>query len=173
MAIPESFLAELSSRIPMPALVGRKVRLARSGGQLKGLCCFHPDKTPSLTVYDDHFHCFGCGAHGDAISFVMQAEGVEFKEAIERLAAECGLEVPKAKEAVEFDKRRASLHSVLEAAAQFYQTQLWMPGGTAALDVLTRRGLTYETIKQFRLGWAPRDSLQALGLTPEQAIEAG
>ncbi len=97
MALPASFLDELRARTPLPAVIGRRVRLARSGRQWKGCCPFHGEKTPSFYVYEDgHYHCFGCGAHGDAIGFVMQSEGAGFMEAVERLAAEAGLEVPKA-----------------------------------------------------------------------------
>ena len=91
MALPTAFLDDLRARTPLPALIGRRVRLARSGRQLKGCCPFHDEKTPSFYVYDDHFHCFGCGAHGDAISFVMQSQGLGFMEAIEQLAAAAGL----------------------------------------------------------------------------------
>ncbi|MBU6500163.1 MAG: DNA primase, partial [Rhodospirillales bacterium] len=95
MALPPAFLDELRARTPLPALVGRRVKLARSGRQWKGCCPFHGEKTPSFYVYEDHFHCFGCGAHGDAISFVMQSQGAGFPEAVEQLAAEAGIEVPK------------------------------------------------------------------------------
>ena len=78
----------------MAALVGRRVRLVRSGRQFKGCCPFHGEKTPSFYVYEDGFHCFGCGAHGDAISFVMQTQGANFMDAVAVLAAEVGLEVP-------------------------------------------------------------------------------
>ena len=96
MALPPAFLDELRARTPLPGLIGRKTRLLKSGRNWKGCCPFHGEKTPSFYVYDDHFHCFGCGAHGDAISFVMRAEGAAFPEAVERLAAEAGLDVPEA-----------------------------------------------------------------------------
>src|ERR1700760_3917820 len=111
MALPSGFLEELRARTPLAGLIGRRVRLARSGRQWKGCCPFHGEKTPSFYVYDDHFHCFGCGAHGDAISFVMQSEGTSFPEAVERLASEAGMEVPKATpEAAESERRRLDLH---------------------------------------------------------------
>jgi len=78
MALPPQFLDELRARTSMQALVARKVRLLKSGRQWKGCCPFHGEKTPSFYVYDDGFHCFGCGAHGDAISFVMRADGASF-----------------------------------------------------------------------------------------------
>src|ERR1700712_3565017 len=95
MALPSSFLEELRARTPLAGLVGRHVRLARSGKQWKGCCPFHGEKPPSFYVYDDGYHCFGCGAHGDAISFVMQSQGLPFMDAVGQLAAETGLEVPQ------------------------------------------------------------------------------
>ena len=108
MALPASFLDELRARTPLAAVVGRRARLARSGRQWKGCCPFHGEKTPSFYVYEDgHYHCFGCGAHGDAIGFVMQSEGVGFMEAVERLASEASLEVPKpSPEAAEAERQR-------------------------------------------------------------------
>ena len=90
MALPPGFLDELRARTPLAAVIGRRMRLAKSGRQWKGCCPFHGEKTPSFYVYDDHFHCFGCGVHGDAISFVMQSQGASFPEAVEQLAAEAG-----------------------------------------------------------------------------------
>ncbi|MGH7068122.1 MAG: CHC2 zinc finger domain-containing protein, partial [Acetobacteraceae bacterium] len=82
MQLPPPFLEELRSRTPLAELIGGRVRLSRSGRQWKGCCPFHDEKTPSFQVYDDHFHCYGCGAHGDAISFVMQRQGLGFMEAV-------------------------------------------------------------------------------------------
>ena len=90
MALPPGFLEELRARTPLATVVGRRVRLARSGRQWKGNCPFHGEKTPSFYVYDDHYHCFGCGEHGDAIGFVMQSQGAGFMEAVEQLAGEAG-----------------------------------------------------------------------------------
>ena len=90
MALPPGFLDELRARTPLPGLIGRKTRLLKSGRNWKGCCPFHGEKTPSFYVYDDHFHCFGCGAHGDAVTFVMRADGAQFMEAAERLAGLLG-----------------------------------------------------------------------------------
>src|SRR5258707_14090872 len=97
MASPPIFRDELSNRIPLANLVGRQVRLTRRGRELGGLCPFHHEKTPSFYVVEDKgfFHCFGCGAHGDAIGYLMRAENLDFIEAIQRLAAEAGLAVPQ------------------------------------------------------------------------------
>jgi DNA primase len=181
MALPAAFLDELRVRTPLPAIVGRKVRLARSGRQWKGCCPFHGEKTPSFYVYEDgHYHCFGCGAHGDAIGFVMQAEGAGFMEAVERLASEAGLEVPKpSPEAAEAERQRMSLGAVLEAAQASYHRRLFLPEGRHALDYLRKRGLTEETIQRFGLGWTGegRGALAADlgrdGVTTEQLVDSG
>src|SRR6185503_11357225 len=141
---------------PLAAVIGRRIRLARSGRQWKGCCPFHGEKTPSFYVYEDgHYHCFGCGAHGDAIGFIMQAEGDGFMEAVERLAAEAGLDVPKpTPEAAEAERRRHDLGSVLEAAQASYHRRLFLPEGRHALEYLRGRGLSEETIRRFGLGWS-------------------
>jgi DNA primase len=180
MALPPNFLEELRARTPLPALIGRKTRVTKSGRQWKACCPFHGEKTPSFYIYDDHYHCFGCGAHGDAIAFVMQAEGASFPEAVERLAGEAGLEVPKATpEQARREARARDLHAVLEAAAEAFQRRLRLPEGRAGLDYLLRRGLSEETIRAFGLGWSGggRGTLAAdlkpLGIEPRQLVEAG
>jgi len=180
MALPPDFLDELRARTPLAPLIQRKTRLTKSGRNWKGCCPFHGEKTPSFYVYDDHFHCFGCGAHGDAISFVMRAEGSSFPEAVERLAGEAGLAVPKpTPEAAARAEQARGLHEVLEAAATTFTRRLRLPEGAEALAYLTRRGLSAETIRRFGLGWsgAGRGSLQAdlkaEGITPDQLLEAG
>src|SRR5690606_40272161 len=97
MAIPPDFLDELRSRVTLSEVVGRRVKLVKRGRERTGLCPFHNEKTPSFTVSDDKgfYHCFGCGAHGSAIDFVMNSEGLSFPEAVERLAGQAGLAVPQ------------------------------------------------------------------------------
>ena len=180
MALPPAFLDELRARTPLPALIGRRTRLVKSGRNWKGCCPFHGEKTPSFYVYDDHFHCFGCGAHGDAITFLMRAEGASFPEAVERLAAEAGMEVPRpsAREAAR-ERRARDLHAVMALAAEAYHRRLFLPEGRPALDYLLRRGLREETIRAFALGWAPAGrgailaDLRAEGVSEEQMLEAG
>jgi DNA primase len=155
MALPASFLDELRTRTPLPALIGRRVRLARSGKQWKGCCPFHGEKSPSFYVYDDGYHCFGCGAHGDALTFVMQSQGLSFMEAVGQLAAEAGLEVPRpTPEAAEAERRRLDIVGVLDLVKAHYQRRLGLPEGRAARDYLLGRGLTEATIARFGLGWA-------------------
>ena len=160
MAFPPGFLDELRARIPLGALVGRRVRLIRRGRELAGLCPFHHEKTPSFYVVEDKgfFHCFGCGAHGDAVGYLMRAENLDFIEAIERLAAEAGLAVPQqTPHERERAQRQKTLLEALAAAANFYEARLWSAAGARAREYLTARGLDEETIRRFRLGWAPED----------------
>jgi DNA primase len=180
MALPAAFLDELRARTPIAAVVGRRVRLARSGRQWKGCCPFHGEKTPSFHVYEDHYHCFGCGAHGDAISFVMQSQGASFGDAVEQLAGEAGLDVPRASPAaVEAERRRVDLHGVLAAATRVFARRLSAPEGARALDYLRGRGLTDETIRRFELGWsgegrgALAEELSRGDIAPDMLMEAG
>jgi DNA primase len=181
MALPAGFLDELRTRTPLAAIVGRRARLVRSGRQWKGCCPFHGEKTPSFYVYEDgHYHCFGCGAHGDAIGFVMQSEGIGFIDAVERLAGEAGLEVPKpSPEAAETERKRLDLTAVLEAAQSSYHRRLFLPEGRHALAYLRSRGLSEDTIRQFGLGWTGegRGALAADlgrdGVTQDRLVDAG
>src|SRR5205823_6411512 len=164
MAFPPGFLDELRSRISLGDLVGQRVRLVRRGRELGGLCPFHNEKTPSFYVAEDKgfFHCFGCGAHGDAIGFLMRADNLDFIEAVERLAGEAGIAVPlQTPQDRERAQHQKTLLEALAAAADFYEAQLWSPPGNRAREYLTARGLDEETIRRFRLGWAS-DDRQAL-----------
>jgi DNA primase len=164
MAFPPGFLDELRSRVSLAGLIGRRVKLVRRGRECAGLCPFHHEKTPSFYVVEDKsfFHCFGCGAHGDVIGFVMRADNLDFIEAIEKLAGEAGLAVPRATpEERERAQQQKTLLGALEAAAAFYEARLASPAGARARNYLDERGLDAETIRHFRLGWAP-DERQAL-----------
>ncbi|MBV8133549.1 MAG: DNA primase [Alphaproteobacteria bacterium] len=181
MAFPPGFLDELRSRISLSGLIGRSVKLVRRSREYAGLCPFHHEKTPSFYVVEDKafFHCFGCGAHGDAIGFVMRHDNLDFIEAIEKLAGEAGLAVPRpTPQERERAQQQKTLLGALEAAAAFYEARLGSPAGARARSYLDERGLDTETIRRFRLGWAP-DDRQALrrslsGDFPESLlIEAG
>src|SRR5262245_15068696 len=167
MAFPPGFLDELRARLSLSDIVGRTVTLKRrSGAEFAGLCPFHNEKTPSFTVNDKKgfYYCFGCGAHGDAVSFLMQTEGLSFPETVEKLAREVGLQVPRATPAErERADRVATLQQVAEEAARWFQKQLRLPTGRQGLDYLRGRGLEEATIDDFRLGFAPdsRDGLLA------------
>jgi DNA primase len=180
MALPANFLDELRARTPIAGVIGRTVKLTRSGRERKGCCPFHGEKSPSFYVYDDHYHCFGCGEHGDVLTFVMKSTGASFMEAVEELASQAGMEVPKpTPQAAQAEQYRAGLNEVLEAAARQYQAWLFAPEGRAALDYLRGRGLADTTIHKFGLGWSGEGrgalaaALRGQGVKPDQLIEAG
>jgi len=180
MALPGPFLDELRQRLPIATVIGKSVKLSRSGRERKGCCPFHGEKTPSFYVYDDHYHCFGCGEHGDIITFVMKSTGCSFREAVEELAVQAGLDVPKASpQAAEMEQRRAGLADVLAMAGATYARWLFEPQGREALSYLRGRGLTDDTIKRFGLGWsgegrgALAGALRGRDVKPQLLIEAG
>jgi len=164
MAFTPDFLDELRSRLTLSEIVGRRVQLKRKGREHSGLCPFHNEKTPSFTLNDQKgfFHCFGCGAHGDVVGFVMKSEGLSFPEAVERLARDAGMALPVSTPAErERVQQASSLQDVVEKAAIWFQQRLWSSAGATALDYLRRRGLSDATIRDFRLGYAP-DEREAL-----------
>jgi DNA primase len=181
MAFAPQFLDEIRDRVSLASIVGRNVKLVRRGREYIGLCPFHNEKTPSFSVVEDKafYHCFGCGAHGDVIGFVMRVTGSGFRETIEDLAKQAGLKLPEElPEDREREAQAASAHEACEAACAFFERQLQAPAGRAAREYLARRGLDAATIARFRLGWAPdqRDALKrALGASlPEPVLlEAG
>ena len=180
MALPASFLDELRARTPLHGLVARRVKLKKSGRNWTGCCPFHNEKSPSFYVYEDGFHCFGCGAHGDAISFVMQTSGSSFMETVESLAAEAGLEVPKqSPREAEREQERLDLFGVMDAVQAEFVRLLHTPAGAAGLAYLRGRALSDETIARFGLGWSGdgRGSLvravAAAGIVPGQLEECG
>ena len=179
MAIDTAFLDELRQRTSLTSLFGRRNKLVRSGRNWKACCPFHGEKTPSLYIYDDHYHCFGCGAHGDAISYIMQSEGSGFREAVERLASEAGMEVPADDpQQVEKARVRQTLHDVMDAVQAVYRSRLYQPEGRGGLEYLQKRGLTEETLERFGLGWSGdgRSLLKALegkGITAETLVQVG
>ena len=156
-------------------LVGKHVRLTRKGREFGGLCPFHNEKTPSFYVVEDKgfFHCFGCGAHGDAIGWVMRSENLDFIEAIERLAGVAGIAVPQqTPQEREKAQRQKTLLEALAAAAKFYEEQLWSHGGARGREYLASRGLGEETMRRFRLGWAGDDrSALRRALTSEFPVQ--
>ena len=164
MAITPQWKDELRARITLSTLVQRSVKLTRAGREWKGCCPFHEEKTPSFYVNDQKqfYHCFGCGAHGDAISWMVDQQGLQFMDAVKELAAMAGMEVPApdpvmAKKA----EARASLIDVTEAAQKFFVDSLAGPNGGAAREYLERRGFSPAVMHEFGFGWAP-DDRQAL-----------
>ena len=183
MAFSPQFLDELRARASLADMVGRRVRLTRKGrGEHAGLCPFHKEKTPSFTLNEEKgfYHCFGCGAHGTVFDFVMQTEGLGFPEAVARLAAEAGMEVPvDSPEERERNRQRQTLYDVMEAATVHFEKCLRMPEGRGAMDYLLGRGLRDETISRFRLGFAPdsrgtiKAALARAGISEDLMVAAG
>lgn len=178
----QKFLDELRSRISIAEIVGEKVKLQKRGREYTGLCPFHQEKTPSFTINENKgfYHCFGCGAHGDAIKFLMDKDGLPYIEAVKKLAARVGLTLPAfSKESQEAAQKRKSLYEIMELAAAFFEKNLYMPIGAQGLSYLRqKRGLTDENIKRFRLGYAPNNKglkafLSSKGVSDEDMTDLG
>jgi len=162
MAIPQSFIQELLSRVDVVDIVGKYVQLKKGGANFMGLCPFHGEKSPSFSVSPtkQFFHCFGCGKNGNAIGFLMEHAGMTFIEAVKDLAQQTGMQVPEEQQSPE-DRARAaaakakqdSLSDVLEKAGEAYRDQLKIT--PHAIDYLKGRGLSGQIAKRFGLGYAP------------------
>ena len=162
MILPQGFIDELREKIVLSDVIRRRVKLTHRGHEALGLCPFHKEKTPSFTVNDNKgfYHCFGCGAHGDAVRFLMEAEKLPFMEAVEVLAGMAGMKMPEPNKVdIAREKKRTDLLDIMEQVCQFYQNQLFGPNGAKAREYFQRRGLTQETAQKFRLGYAPRGAL--------------
>jgi len=179
---PPQILEEIRARLPVSAVVGKRVRLKKAGREWKGLSPFNAEKTPSFYVNDQKqfYHCFSSGKHGDIFTFLMETEGVSFPEAVERLAAEAGVPLPKlAPEDRAEEVKRKTLYDAMELAAQFFEASLQGRFGMKARDYLAGRALSPETQKRFRIGYAPperfalRDHLAQKGISIEMMVEAG
>lgn len=175
-------LDEIRARLPVSAVVGRKVALKKKGREWAGLSPFKTEKTPSFFVNDQKgfYHCFASGEHGDIFTFLMKTEGLAFPEAVERLAAEAGVSLPKETfERPEQTDARDRLYRLLDASAIFFRTCLARSGGAEARQYLERRGLKPETIAEFGLGYAPnsrsalQDHLTAQGFGVGDMIASG
>ena len=178
----QRFIDELRARVSIADVVGAKVKLTKKGREYQGLCPFHNEKTPSFTVNESKgfYHCFGCGAHGDIIKFEMEANGLPFIDALQKLAHQAGLQMPQlsAKDKKEEDERK-SLYEIMETACAFFERELRMPDGVSGLKYFTeKRGLSPETLKKFRLGFAPNNNalmahLKAQGIDEKDMKELG
>ena len=165
MAVPPEFIEDLRQRVPLSDIIGRRVKLIRKGRRFSGLCPFHSEKTPSFSVVDDDgfYHCFGCGAHGDAISFLREMDGLDFMEAVERLADMAGLAMPKSTHIdPAVTRQRIAAFDILEETTKFFEARLRADEGRDAAHYIKQRGLDAATVKNFRLGYAPRSGLQAV-----------
>ena len=158
MSLTPAFLDEVRARTTLSVLVGRTVKLQRAGREHRACCPFHNEKSPSFYVNDDKgfYHCFGCGAHGDAIRWLTEHQGLPFIDAVKELAQAAGLDMPaQDRRAAEKAERAKSLHDVMAAAAKWFEDQLWGLGGEEARALLDRRGVRADTARAFGLGFAP------------------
>ena len=153
--IPQHFIDELIARTDIIEVIGSRVQLKRAGREYKACCPFHDEKTPSFTVSPDKqfYHCFGCGAHGTALGFMMEYDHTSFVEAVEDLAARAGLEVPREGGTAAPQQPHDELYVALERAALFFRQSL--SGEPKSRDYLARRGLNAEIIQRFGIGYAP------------------
>lgn len=160
MSISPRFLDDLRNRLTLSDVIGKRIKVLRAGREYKACCPFHHEKTPSFTINDDKqfYHCFGCGAHGDIIGFVMQHDNLEFMDAVEKLSADAGMQVPKPTPAQAAQARQEKdLYTLMEDATAFFEQYLYAPRNEDALNYLLERGLTRETLNEFRVGFAPED----------------
>ncbi len=182
MRFPPSFLEEIKARLTMSQVAGRRVRLKKEGKEFRGLSPFTSEKTPSFYVNDQKMRWFdfSAGKNGNVFDFVMETEGLSFPEAVEKLAGEAGLALPKLTEEEQArEARRASAQEALELAAKWFESQLQQPDGARARGYLADRGLGPTLQKEFRLGYAPRerfamrDYLASKNVDGPTMIEAG
>lgn len=181
MAIDHAFLDELNARSDIVDIVSRYVVLKRQGANYFGLCPFHNEKSASFSVSPDKqiYHCFGCGAGGGVINFIMRAEGLEFRDAVRFLADRCGLKMPQESADPQAAHRRERLLALMKDTARFYYDTLWLPEYTPMQQYFARRGLTRKTMKRFGLGYAPdsfhatMDAMMKKGYTKEELLDAG
>ena len=160
----KNFTDELRTRLSIVDVVSKRVPLTKKGQNYWGCCPFHNEKTPSFSVNEDKgfYHCFGCGEHGDIISFTMKSENIGFVDAIKELAEMAGLKLPEFKPRdPAIVQREESYFDITERAAAEYQKQLFTPAGAVALEYIRGRGFTDEMIKKYRLGYAPKNNLIA------------
>ena len=172
MSLTPAFLDELRARTLLSALVGKTVKLTKAGREFKGCCPFHNEKTPSFYVNDDKsfYHCFGCSAHGDAIRWMTEQQGLPFIDAVKELAQAAGMEMPaQDRQSVERAERAKGLHDLMADAAQFFVDQLNGIAGAEARSVLEKRGIKAETARAFGMGYSPdsrgklREELKSYG----------
>ena len=182
MRFTPQFLDELRARLPVSEVVGRRVKLRKQGREFIGLSPFNKEKSPSFTVNDQKgfFHDFSSGKHGDIFGFVMETEGVQFPEAVERLAQMAGVPLPKvSQEDEQRDARRKTLHDAMELAAKYFEATLSGRAGAKARGYLADRGLDAAAQVKFRLGdatnerFALKEHLGSHGIPVEDMVEAG
>ena len=157
-----SFTDELRQRLSLVDVIGRRVSLVKKGQNYWGCCPFHNEKTPSFSVNEDKgfYHCFGCGEHGDIISFVMKSENIDFKEAIKELADMAGLKIPvyqqKTQQQIESEENYVKITT---ESAKIYQNLLYSDSGKTALEYIKKRGFSDDMIKKYCIGYAPKGNI--------------
>ncbi len=182
MALSEAFLQELKFKTDIEDIISTYVTLRKNGSTSKGLCPFHNEKTPSFTVYSDtqSFYCFGCGAGGDAVTFLKKIENLDYIDAVKLLAQRAGLQMPDDNSYDDsLSKKRRRVLEINRETAKFYYSYLISPQGKIGLDYFLNRGLSMNTIKRFGLGFAPNEwdsllkHLKSKGYRPSEMVEAG
>lgn len=180
MALPDSFIQELKARSDIVDVISSYVNLKRTGRNMVGLCPFHGEKTPSfhVNVENAYFHCFGCGAGGDVITFIRRIENLDYLDAVRLLAQRAGMTVPMEGVDDKTARIRARIFEANREAARFFHRMLYSPQGMQALAYLRGRGLKESTIKHFGLGYAPPgrfalvDALRGKGFRDEELVTA-
>lgn len=181
MALSDSFLQELKMKTDIEDVISTYVTLKRRGATLVGLCPFHNEKTPSFTVYPatQSFFCFGCGAGGDAITFLKKIENLDYLDAVKTLAQRAGLQMPQEGFDDSLSKRRRRILEMNREAARFYHSVLLSPEGKVGYDYYIGRALSAATINHFGLGFAPNQwdallkHMRAKGYQPAELVDAG
>ena len=183
--IPQAFIDDLLSRVDIVDVINRRVSLKKTGRNYTARCPFHEEKTPSFSVNPDKqfYYCFGCGAAGNAIGFIMDYERQDFPAAIDSLAHSAGLEVPREElspQQAQKQQRRKTVYDLMEQLASYYQRQLRQhPDAERAVGYLKKRGLSGQIARDFGIGFAPPgwdNILQGFGANPEgrqQLLDAG
>ncbi len=174
-------LDEIRARVDIVEMVGQFVTLKRAGESYKGLCPFHTERTPSFTVNPKRgiFHCFGCGAGGDAIAFLMRQDRLAFPEAVRALAERTGVALPTSHAPPEPPGKLEELRRVMTLAAEFYSRSLWEPGGARAREYLGKRGVDTDVARRFGLGYAPEGwnalltAMRADGVGEDTLLQVG
>jgi len=181
VALSDSFLQELKMKTDIEDVISTYVTLKRRGATLVGLCPFHNEKTPSFTVYPatQSFYCFGCGAGGDAITFLKKIENLDYLDAVKTLAQRAGLQMPQEGFDDSLSKRRRRILEMNREAARFYHSVLLSPEGKVGYDYYVGRALSAATINHFGLGFAPNQwdallkHMRAKGYQPAELVDAG
>ena len=182
MRFSPQILDEIRARLPVSQVVSRKVALKKKGREFSGLSPFKVEKTPSFFVNDHKgfYHCFASGEHGDIFTFLMKTEGLAFPEAVERLAQEAGVTLPKTEvQDKEREDERTRLYALLEASSKFFEASLAGAVGGEARRYIEKRGLKRETVHEFRIGYAPnsrtalKEHLTKAGFTSDEMATSG